>query len=98
MTEPAPEPDSGLDQRVAKLEEGQTSILSKLNQLLTGPVDPPEPERPEINIQEEIRRQLAAARAKDKPKAEPAAARPEPEQPPKPPIRRVTKLIWGDDD
>ena len=95
--DPQPAPDTGLDQRVSQLETGQQSILAKLDQLLTGPADPPEPERPEVNIADEIRRQLAEARTREpKPKAEPA--RQEPEQPPKAPVRRVTKLMWGGDD
>jgi hypothetical protein len=92
-------PDSGLDQRVSSLESGQQSILSKLDQLLgAGPKPPAEPERHEVSIVEEIRRQLDE-RDRRKPKAEPApkAAAPEPEQAPKPPVRRVTRLMWGDE-
>lgn len=104
-TPPAADPpaDAGLGARVGALEAGQTSILGKLDQLLAGPGDPPEtePERPEVNIAEEIRRQLAATR-KAEPKAPAAPAAPSPaelaEKQPKAPVRRVTRLIWGDDE
>jgi hypothetical protein len=92
-------PDTGLDQRVSSLESGQQSILSKLDQLLgAGPQPAAEPERHEVSIADEIRRQLDE-RDRRKPKTEPAPkAAPEPEQAPKPPVRRVTKLMWGDGD
>lgn len=100
-TSSEPVPDSGLDRRVSNLETGQQSILSKLDQLLGGSRQPPaEPERPEVNIVDEIRRQLderdrKAARTKTE-AAPPAAA--EPEQPPKPPVRGITRALWGGDE
>lgn len=99
--EPAPPPaDTGLDQRVSTLETGQQTILSKLDQLLTGPEQPAEPEQPAVSISEEIRRQLAerdAKAKKDKP-AEPAApAAIEPEKPPVPPVLRRHKIMgWAE--
>jgi len=100
MSETAPEaPDTGLDQRVGALEQGQQSILSRLDQLLTGPADEPAgPERPEVNIVDEIRKQLDERDRKAKPKTEPAAkAAPEPEQPPVPPVLRRHKIMgWAE--
>lgn len=99
MTTPN-EPGDDLGDRVRSLETGQQSILDRLDQLLGGGSDPapPEPERHEVSIAEEIRRQLAE-RDRRKPRAEPPAPpKPEPEQPPKAPLRRVTKIMWGDDD
>lgn len=95
--EDAPSPDTGLDQRVSSLENGQQSILSKLDQLLTGPDTPPEPERHEVSIADEIRKQLDE-RDRRKPKAEPAPkAAPEPEQAPVPMVRRVEKIMgWAE--
>lgn len=99
-TPPEPAPDTGLDQRVASLESGQRSILEKLELFLgTGRRDPdPEPERPEVSISDEIRKQLDE-RDRRKPKTEAPApkAPPEPEQPPKAPVRRVTRALWGDE-
>jgi hypothetical protein len=105
VSEIAPEhaPDAGLDQRVTSLEHGQVSILGKLDQLLSlgGPKEPEaEAERPEVNIAEEIRRQLAERdrKAKDKPAETPAPAKTElAEQAPVAPVRRLTKLMWGDE-
>ncbi len=97
-TLPDQQPDAGLDQRVRSLETGQTSILEKLDQLLGAGHREPEPERHEVSIADEIRRQLEE-RDRRKPKAEPAPrAAPEPEQPPKPPVRRVTRALWGGDE
>jgi hypothetical protein len=105
MSETAPEPpapDGGLDQRVTSLEHGQVSILGKLDQLLgmSGPKEP-EAERPEVNVAEEIRKQLAerdAKAKKDKP-AEPAAPVKADltEKAPVAPVRRITKFMWGDE-
>jgi hypothetical protein len=106
-TPPEPPPaDSGLGERVSSLEAGQTSILGKLDQLLGagGPADPPatEAERPEVNISEEIRRQLADARKADAKRAPAAPAAPSAaeltEKAPKAPVRRVTKMMWGSDE
>ena len=99
MTTPEPEaPDTGLGQRVGALEQGQQSILSRLDQLLAGPEPEPEPGRPEVNIVDEIRRQLDERDRKAKPKTEPAAkAAPEPEQPPVPPVLRRHKIMgWAE--
>lgn len=100
MTTPTePSPDNGLDQRVRSLETGQQSILAKLDQLLGGGNKPPaEPERPEVSIVDEIRRQLDERDRRAKPKEAPAAPRTEPEQPPNPPVRGITRAIWGGDD
>lgn len=107
MTTPEPDtpnPDAGLDQRVTSLEHGQVTIAGKLDQLLgmfsdKGAPDPaPEPERPEVNIAEEIRAQLDERDRKAK-KAEPAAPKAAElaEKPPVAPVRRVTKFMWGDE-
>ena len=98
MSETAPEaPDTGLGQRVGALEQGQQSILSRLDQLLAGPEPEPEPGRPEVDIVDEIRRQLDERDRKAKPKTEPAAkAAPEPEQPPVPPVLRRHKIMGWD--
>lgn len=92
-----PAPDTGLSDRVGALETGQQSILDKLDQLLTGPDTAPEPERHEVSIADEIRKQLDE-RDRRKPKAEPAPkAEPEPEQAPVPMVRRVEKIMgWAE--
>jgi hypothetical protein len=100
MSETAPEaPDTGLDRRVSTLETGQQSILSKLDQLLTGPEQPAEAEQPAVSISEEIRKQLDQRdrrRAKAEPETPPAAV--EPEKPPVPPVLRRHKIMgWADD-
>jgi hypothetical protein len=98
-TAPEAHPDTGLDQRVSTLETGQQSILSKLDQLLTGPPEPAEAEQPAVSISEEIRKQLDQRdrrRAKAEPET-PAPAAPEPEKPPVPPVRRIHKIMgWAD--
>jgi hypothetical protein len=97
--EPAPGGD-GLDGRVSALESGQQTIMGKLDQLLgfhdKKPAPPAEPERPEVSIAEEIRRQLSERDAKAPPAPDKAPAA-EPEKPPKPPARRVTRAMWGDE-
>jgi hypothetical protein len=106
MSEGAPEtsPDTGLDQRVSQLETGQQSILSKLDQLLTGNGEPAQAEPGFMTAEDTaamIRKQLAARdRAKPAEPAQPAApsAAELAEKAPKAPVRRVTKLIWGDGD
>lgn len=98
-----PAADDGLDQRVTQLETGQQSILSRLDQLLgAGAGDTPEaePERPEVNIAEEIRRQLGerdkAAARKPKAAAAPKAAELA-EQAPEPMGRRIEKIMgWAE--
>lgn len=111
----APEPaaagggDTGLGPRVSALEAGQTSISDKLDQVLgflgSTPDKPAEgePERPEVNIADEIRRQFEerdrkAAKEKPAEPAAPAKAAELAEKPPVAPVRRVTKFMWGGDD
>jgi hypothetical protein len=96
-----PAADDGLDQRVTQLETGQQSILSRLDQLIGGDdTETTEPERPEVNIAEEIRRQLGerdkAAARKPKAAAAPKAAELA-EQAPEPMGRRIEKIMgWAE--
>jgi hypothetical protein len=101
---PAPAPaDAGLGERVTQLEEGQRSILEKIGDVLgflqktpDAPAEPePEPERPEVNIAQEISRQLAKQRKADAPAAPPKAADLA-EKPPVAPVRKLTKMLWGE--
>lgn len=96
----SPPADGALADRVGKLEQGQTSIMGKLDQLLTGqqqPAAPTAPERPEVGITQEIRDGLAAINTKlEQRPAAPAAE--VAETPPTPPVRKITKFLWGGDD
>lgn len=96
--EPAAPPpaDAGLGERVSGLESKLDQVLGFLQSTPDTPAEPAEPERPEVNIADEIRRQLKAA-AKDKP-AEPPAPKPAElaEKPPAAPVRRLTKIMWGE--
>lgn len=99
---PAPEGDLG--QRVSSLEQGQASISEKVDQVLgflsKTPDATAEPaERPEVSIADEIGRQLDArdrkARSRPAAPAVPAAADLA-EKPPAAPVRRLTKMLWGE--
>lgn len=93
---PPPPADTGLGERVGRLEAGQQTILGRLDQLLAGSPRQPQaaPENPAVAIQEEIRRQLAA-QASPAPPA--PAGPPPPETPPVAQARKVSKAIWGSD-
>lgn len=105
--EPAAAPaEDGLGQRVTSLEHGQATITEKIDKVLgfleSTPDAPAEPEgeRPEHRIADEISRQLDARdrrRAKDTPR-EPAAPKAAElaEKPPAAPVRRLTRMIWGE--
>lgn len=107
--QPAPPADAGgagLESRVTSLEAGQSTITEKIDQVLgflsSTPDAPAEPEgeRPEHRIADEISRQLDARdrrRASSTPR-EPAAPKAAElaEKPPVAPVRKLTKLIWGE--
>jgi hypothetical protein len=101
--EPSPAPEgSGLGERVSALESGQASILSKLDKALgfldrkpDPPASPPGPERPEVSIADEIRRQLDE-KLKPAPDAKPAAAADLAEKTPQPMARRIERVMgWA---
>lgn len=103
---PADAGGTGLESRVSSLETGQSTITEKIDKVLgfleSTPDAPAEPEdeRPEHRIADEISRQLDARdrrRAKDTPR-EPAAPKAAElaEKPPAAPVRRLTRMIWGE--
>jgi hypothetical protein len=105
---PAPPDGGGLGERVTQLEAGQHSISDRLDQVLgflqstpDAPAEPAEPERPELGIADEISRQLDARDRRNASRPRPAAPAKAPpadlaEQAPVAPVRRLTKIMWGE--
>lgn len=97
----APPPaEAGLDQRVSAIEGKLDQVLGFLSSTPDKPAEPDEAERPEVNIADEIRRQLAERdkKAAARP-AEPAAAKPAEtaEKPPVAPVRKVSRVMgWAE--
>jgi hypothetical protein len=105
---PEPAPEQGLDSRVSSLETGQENLSGKLDKILgiisgdgghEGEVSGKQ-EGAGTTVAHEIREGVdrlkaladaAEAKSKTKPKAEPV----EPEKAPVPPVRRITKWMWG---
>lgn len=97
--QPAPAADSGLADRVGRLEDGQATILGRLDQLISGgqaPAAPAAAERPEVGISQEIRDGLAAINSKLDKQAPAAPAKEElAEQAPVAPARWIERKFWG---
>jgi hypothetical protein len=98
----APPAGAGLEARVGVIEGKLDRVLGFLDKTPDKPAEPAPAERPEVNISEEIRKQLDERDAKkpaDKP-APPAAPTPAAlaEKQPKAPVRRVTRAMWGADE
>jgi cell division septation protein DedD len=101
--EPSPAPEGGgLGERVSALESGQQTISGKLDEVLgflkrepDPPASPAGPERPEVSIADEIRRQLDE---RVKPPADtPAAAADLAEKTPTPMARRIERVMgWAE--
>ena len=103
---PEPNPEQGLDSRVSSLETGQENLSGKLDKVLSiisgdrhdeSPTDPKEGAGTTVahEIREGVDRLKALADAQEKAGAKPKAETVEPEKAPVPPVRRVTKFMWG---
>ena len=106
-TPPDPPAADGEGERIRSLndviaeQQRQGGVLDELMAFFKGNGNEPpkEPDKPELNIAEEIRRQLDE-RDKARPKEEPKAPDPKDlaEKPPVAPVRRVTKWMgWADE-
>jgi hypothetical protein len=108
-TVPEPQPQQALDQRVSSLETGQENLTDKVDKILgivsggghdddpTGGQDKTGGATVAQEIREGVDRLKALAdTAEAKSKAKPKAETVEPEKPPVPPVRRVTKWMWGE--
>jgi hypothetical protein len=107
-TVPEPQPQQALDQRVSSLETGQENLTDKVDKILgivsggghdddpTGGQDKTGGATVAQEIREGVDRLKALADAQEKAGAKPKAETVEPEKPPVPPVRRITKFMWGE--